>query len=37
MNFGESLIASLLPIDELQEAHLIDGRVLLTPELWCPQ
>ena len=34
MNFGESLIASLLPIDELQEAHLIDGRVLLTPELW---
>ena len=34
MNFGESLVASLLPIDELQEARLIDGRVLLTPELW---
>ena len=34
MNFGESLVASLLPIDELQRARLIDDRVLLTPELW---
>ena len=34
MNFGESLISSLMPIDELQHARLIDQRVLLTPELW---
>lgn len=33
-SFADSWISSLVPIDELQSAGLIDDRVLLRPDLW---
>lgn len=33
-SFADSFVSSLLPIDELQSAGLIDEHVLLRPELW---
>ena len=33
-SFADSFVSSLLPIDELQSAGLIDERVLLRPDLW---
>ena len=33
-SFADSFVSSLVPIDELQSAGLIDENVLLRPDLW---
>ena len=33
-SFADSFVSSLVPIDELQSAGLLDDRVLLRPDLW---